>query len=328
MNIAYLDLNEDDLIEDYSSKPDRYGGGRIVCASLLKRLNNCFLFANEKCFDNIDLDKKKNQCIPLDSNTRKAIKNGAPIKNYIQDINKYDIFLHHDTGVYINLEGHNRPRQAVWPVGWREKVHENIRNVLSFDREGQNTIYPKDARIYDIVIGPEFEPFEQRSKENFIFQCSRHNNVYQSIQLAALSNKYKIKTYFSGPIEKDYPLLNYIDNINTFYLGLISQDLKREFFKKAKANVQIQTYPISATLTGKEASSYGVAIIAAPIGGWNNYVQHGVNGFFIKNEEDFINAWRNINSIEQIKCYQLGEKHSEENMFKKVVQALQDIYNS
>jgi len=327
MNIAYLDLNEDDLVEDYSSNPNRYGGGRIVCAALLKRLDNCFLFANSKCFDNIETNKR-NQCISLDLEARKAIKNGAPIKNYIQDLNKYDIFLHHNAGIYINLEGHNKPKQAVWPVGWREKVHEKTKNILMFDQEGQETLYSSDAKIYDIVIGPDFEPFEIRRKEDFIFQCSRHNHVYQSIQLAVLSNKYNIKTYFSGPIEKDYPLLNYINNINTFYVGSISQDLKKDFFKKAKANVQIQTYPISATLTGKEASSYGVAIIAAPIGGWNNYVKHGVNGFFIKNEEDFINAWRNIDYIKQEKCYEIGLKHSEENMFKKVMEALKDIYNN
>lgn len=327
MKIAYLDLNEDDLVEDYSTNPNKYGGGRIIGSSLLERLDNFFLFGNKKCFDNIK-SEKLNQCISLDIEARRAIKNGAPIKNFIENINQYDIFFHHFSNIYLNLEGHNNPKQAVWPVGWREVVHEKTKNILFFDKDGQATTYSNDAKLYDIVIGPKLEPFEERQKENFIFQCSRHNQAYQSIELANLCNKYNIQAYFAGPIEKDYPLLNYINNINTFYIGSISQQLKFDFFKKAKANVQIQTYPISATLTGKEASSYGVPIIAAPIGGWNKYIKHGINGFFIQNENDFINSWNNINIIKQKDCYDSAFVHSEENMFKSVLKALENIINN
>jgi len=327
MNIAYLDLNEDDHFEDYSTTPDKYGGGRIIGAALLNRLDNFFLFANEKCFKNIDKNKIS-QCIPLSLEARQGIKNGEPVKKYIKNIDDYDIFFHHFHYTYLNLEGHKNKKQVVWPIGWREIVHDDARNILLFDREVQETIYNQNAKIYKIVIGPKFEAFEQRRKENFIFQCSKHNNFYQSIEIAILANKYKIKTYFSGPIDPGYELLRYIDNVNTFYLGVISHELKKDFFKKAKANMQIQNYPISATLTGKEASSFGVPILATPIGGWNAYIKHGVNGFFIQNEQDFINAWMNIDNIKQKDCYNLGSIHSEDNMVKLTLEALEDVYKN
>jgi glycosyltransferase involved in cell wall biosynthesis len=327
MKIAYLDLNEDDLIEDYSLNPNKYGGGRIIASTLLDRLNDFHIFGNKECFNNLNEDKRNRQCFSLTLSERQAIKNGAPVKNFIQNINQYDIFFHHFSNISINLDGHKKPKEVVWPVGWSENVNENIKYILFFDKKNQNARYSKYAKVYDIVIGPRFEPFIERKKENFIFQCSRHGNLYQSIELASLCNKYNIKIYFAGPIEQEYDLLKYINNKNSFYIGLISQELKKDFFKKAKANVQIQTYPISATLTGKEASSYGVPILAAPIGGWNDYIKHGINGFFIQNEEDFINAWHNLDIIKQENCYNLGSDHSEEKMFELVVKSLQEIYN-
>jgi glycosyltransferase involved in cell wall biosynthesis len=327
MKIAYLDLNEDDFIEDYSLTPNKYGGGRIIAASLLDKLKDFFIYSNIKSFDNIDFNKK-NQCLGLDLNSRRAIKSGLPLKNYIKNADEYDIFFHHHADVFLNLENCKSQKQAVWPVGWAETVHPKTKNILLFDPEVQAAKYSEFAKIYKIVIGPRFEKFQEYKKEDFIFQCSRHCNEYQSIQLAQLCNKYKINIYFSGPIVSGYPLLEFINNQNSFYLGSISQELKRDFFKKAKANVQIQTYPISATLTGKEAGSYGVPIMASEIGGWKNYIKHGINGFFIKNEEDFINSWNNLHAIKQENCYNLALNHSEDKMVELVVKSLQDIYNN
>jgi len=327
MKIAYLDLNEDDLIEDYSLTPNKYGGGRIIAASLLDKLKDFFIYSNIKSFDNID-DNKKNQCFSLDLNSRRAIKSGLPLKNYIKNADEYDIFFHHHADVFLNLENCKSQKQAVWPVGWAETVHSKTKNILLFDPEVQATKYSEFAKIYKIVIGPRFEKFQEYKKEDFIFQCSRHCNEYQSIQLAQLCNKHNIKIYFAGPIVPGYELLNFIDNKNSFYLGSISQEIKIAFMKKSKFNAQLQTYPISATLTGKECSSYGVSIMASEIGGWKNYIKHGINGFFIRNENDFFNAWENRDKIKQKDCYELGLEHSEENMIALVIQSLTNILNN
>ena len=325
MKIAYFDLNEDDFCEDYSDNPNQYGGGRIVAAGLLDSVGYIDIFGDLKCFTNVK-ESKKHQCFALPSEIKNKIKAGEEIKNLIPNAESYDIFFHHFANRSINLNGLPNSKQVVWPVGWKESVSSKIKNVLLFDFNSE-TRYSPDTKIYKIVIGPKFSPFQEYKKEDFIFQCSRHCQHYSSIQVAEFCNKNNIKAYFAGPIDEGYKLLEEIDNKNTFYLGVISQDLKRELFKKSKANVQIQNYPISVTLTAKEAASYGNMIIKYPNGNddWVSFIEESKNGFFVKNGKEFLDAWSKRNTIKQLDCYSLGKQHSEENMNRLVIEALNKI---
>lgn len=324
MKICYLDINVPDCIEDYSSLPTRYGGGRIIAASLLERLHDFHIYANAACFDNVK-PGKLSQCFTLTNDDRESIKNGAPVKNYIVNADQYDLFFHHFSHVHLNLTGCRSQKQVVWPVGWREPVHPLNKNVMLFDRQNQEPQFMGQPTIYDIIIGPKFELFKAYPKEDIIFQCSRHFSHYQSIIVAQLALKYDIKTYFAGPIENGYPLIDYIDNKTTFYLGVIDSETKRDFYKRAKLNTQFQNYPISATLAGKEASSYGCGILASPIGGWKHFIKDSINGFFIKTEADFIKAWEKRDQLSQKNCYDMGLPHSEENMVNSILHALNNI---
>ena len=324
MNIAYIDMNLDDTVEDYHHSPKRYGGGRIIASALLYRLDTFDIYSNSESFVNIE-ELKKKQCFSLDNFARQKIKNGDNIKKYIPNCDKYDIFFHHFSNVFLNLEGCRSQKQAVWPVGWMEQINPNTKNVLLFDHIGQEPQMSATHKIFEIVIGPKFEEFKEYEKEDIIFQCSRHFHLYQSIAVAQLALKYNIKTYFAGPIENTYPLMDFIDNKNTFYLGVVDSETKQDFYKRAKFNTQFQNYPISATLAGKEASSYGCGILACPVGGWNSFIKEGLNGFFINNEIDFINAWEKRNELKQQNCYNLALPHSEENMINSVLDALKAI---
>jgi hypothetical protein len=49
-------------------------------------------------------------------------------------------------------------------------------------------------------------------------------------------------------IENGYPLMDYIDNKTTFYLGVIDSETKRDFYKRAKLNTRA---PIEGSWCGK-----------------------------------------------------------------------------
>jgi len=317
-------MNFDDTIEDYHHSPKRYGGGRIIASALLYKINSFDIYSNPESFLNVD-ESKQNQCFALNNSSRQAIKNGDSIKKYIPDADKYDIFFHHFSNVHLNLNECRSQKQAVWPVGWRETVHPDSTNVLLFDKLCQEPQMSANHTIFEIVIGPKFETFKEYPKEDIIFQCSRHFSHYQSIIVAQLALKYGIKTYFAGPIENGYPLMDYIDNKTSFYLGVIDSETKRDFYKRAKLNTQFQNYPISATLAGKEAASYGCGILASSIGGWKHFIKDSVNGFFIKTEADFIKAWEKRDELSQKNCYDMGLPHSEENMVNSTLLALKNI---
>lgn len=324
MKIAYIDLNHPDFFEDYSYEPRRYGGGRIIPGPLMEKFNNFFIFSDIRSFSNVRQDKLK-QCRNLDWDARRSIRDGARLKDIIPNAEEYDLFFHANTNIHLNLDGLNA-KQAVWSVGWSETINPLNKNVFFFDEQHQQPIMTAtDHNISKIIIGPRLEPFQEYPKEDLIFQCTRHEKCFQSIEVAQLALKYKIKTVFAGPMQNGYPLPNYIDNITTFYLGQISNAEKISWNKRAKFNTQLQSWPTCATLSAKESLSYGSAIISLPIGGWPDFIKQGVNGFIINSENDFVNAWAARDSISQRNCYATAEEHSEDKMIETLQSAFVGI---
>ncbi|NJO61267.1 MAG: hypothetical protein HC836_24340 [Richelia sp. RM2_1_2] len=328
--ICYVDLNAGDFQEDYSYSPQRYGGGRVLAAALLKNLPQVpdssrpsfHLYARKKALENVQVQDLP-QCFELSQNSQNLIRSGDFLKNHIDEDN-YDIFVSHDPCIWLNTD----KLQATWPIGYREKVHPKHKHVIMFDRVGQESDLPKYCFVYDAVIGPPAPIFKEYIKKDYIFQCSRHLDVFQSIEIAKLCINNKIKCYFAGPIEDGYNLLEFIDNKNTFYLGVIDQETKIKYLQGALFFTQLQTYPIAATLAGKEALLYGVPLLTTPIGGWMRLIHHGINGYFIKNENDFLNAWNNKDCILQKNCYLSCLDHTEEKMIDSFLKAFERILES
>lgn len=324
MKICYLDLNHPDFFEDYSyENPKRYGGGRIVPAPLMANFNNFYIASDIRSFENVN-PNKIGQCRVLPWESRQAIRNGFPVKEIIQDATEYDLFFHANTNIHLNLDGLSA-EQAVWSVGWSETVHPKNTHVMFFDQKNQMPIMNGEHVVHKIIIGPKIEPFQEYQKEDLIFQCTRHERCFQSKEVAELAIRHKIKTVFAGPIQHGYPLP--IDNINTFYLGEISNTDKIAWNKRAKFNTQLQNWPTCATLSAKESLSYGSAIIALPIGGWPDFIKQGVNGFIINNEQEFLNAWNSRNLISQKNCYETALEHSEDKMIETLKSAFYKITN-
>jgi glycosyltransferase involved in cell wall biosynthesis len=322
--IAYIDLNHPDFYEDYSYVPRRYGGGRIIPGPLMEFHQNFHIFSDKRSFENVRADKL-GQCRILDWPARKAIREGAAIKDIIPTASEYDLFFHANTNIHLNLNG-LKAEQVIWSVGWSETINPKNKHVMFFDQEFQQPLlYSNDHIIHKIVIGPKVEPFQEYQKEDLIFQCTRHEKCFQSIEVAQLALKHRIKTVFAGPLQHGYPLPNYIDNLTTFYLGEISNTDKVAWNKKAKFNTQFQSWPTPASLSAKESLAYGSAIIALPIGGWPSFIKQGVNGFIINNEQDFLNAWSARDSIQQKNCHATASEYSEDKMIELLQKAFESI---
>ena len=315
MKIAYIDLNYPDHFEDYSYFPKSYGGGRIVAGPMMEKLDEFYVYSDERSFKNLK-DNKKSQAKVLDWPKREALRNGACVKSIIPEADDYDLFFSHTTNINLNLTNCRSKKYGVWTIGWRETIHQDIGHVICFSQKFQEPIFLGSPNIYHAVIGPKMEPFQEHQKEDMIFQCTRHCDTFQSIQVAQLALKYNIKTVFAGPISDNYSLMNFIDNQKTFYLGCISQEDKIKYNKIAKFHTQFQTYPTCATLSAKESLSYGTPIMATNIGEWSNFIINGLNGFIINNEEDFINAWNSRDQIKQVNCYNNVIRFSEDQMIK------------
>lgn len=327
MKIAYLDLNHPDFFEDYSYSPKRYGGGRIIPGPLMELYNDFIIHSDKRSFENVRPDKL-GQCRILDWPARKAIREGGALKDLIQNAESYDLFFHANTNIHLNLEG-LKAQQLVWSVGWSETLHPENSHVCYFDLKHQQPLLSHNKHIvHHIVIGPKVGPFQEYPKEDLIFQCTRHEKCFQSMEVAQLALKYGIKTVFAGPMQHGYPLPTLIDNKTTFYLGEISNEEKIYWNKRAKFNTQLQSWPTCATLSAKESLSYGSAIICLPIGGWTDFIKQGINGFIINGEQEFINAWAARDTIKQKDCYDTAVEFGEDKMVETLQKAFVSILGS
>lgn len=322
MNILYLDLSSG--FEDYSIEPARYGGGRIFAANAKQVLPNFKILGCEESFNNFNKKDNKDSKIVIERKALKQIISGDPLKDFVKNIDDFDIIVHHSAVTHINV---NKP-QAIWSLGFREQIHPLNKNILLHNSKYQETIFTTPNHIiYDVTTGVPMPKFKEYKKEDFIFSCSNHAPCFQSIKLAQTCKANEIKVIFAGPIAEGYPLLNEIDNKYVFYLGIIKQEEKIKYLKAARFHallyaMQINNLPLSAI----EALSYGCGIICTPSGFLKEIIKNGKNGFMVGNDGEFTQAWEDRLNVSQKFCYDtVKDRYSSEKMIDSFVKAFDHI---
>lgn len=239
IKIAYFDTSAG--MEDYSINPTRYGGSSLLGKWAKELLNrdefDFFIFADEESFRGLGRKRIENNinCIPISRETTTRIKGGEILENHIPGLDYFDMVFHHNVSFKLNFKS-KKIKQVMWcPFGKIEDAHPEIDYVLCF-RKNQKPI-TSNQKIFNFTFGTEVNPLKTfHKKEKFIFQCTRHDEQTNSIEVAENCHKNNILGYFAGPIYYDNPnsFLNLMDNKNCFYLGgEISNETKIDFTQKA-----------------------------------------------------------------------------------------------
>jgi hypothetical protein len=209
------------------------GGGcfsRYAKELLNDQNNQFFVCGHAKSFDNIGENDNQQSLIILSDDKMDKLNNGEHIKNIIEDIDTYDIIVHHRDNFAYNTEG-LKAKQVYWSTFVNHTVHPHNHGALFYSYD-QNPIVFNTTKYYKVKIGTyvprEFIPIQ---KEDYIFICTRHDTVMDTNVILDLCIKNKIKCIVAGPILDNYPLN--IDNKYTFYLGEITNDRKNELSSKA-----------------------------------------------------------------------------------------------
>jgi len=321
MKILYLDLNDDNLIEDYSSNPNKYGGGRVFASAALQKDNKFFIAAGEKCFSNIS---NKNNCIITSEKQRADIVLGKRLKDIIPQSEEFDIFVYHRFDTVLNLEG-LKGKQCCWAVGRDEKINPEMENLLLYDRQNQNSIVSNKTKIYDVTIGVHVPVFQEYQKEKLIFQCTRHEGIFGSIEVAQLCRKYSIPLVLAGPIQNGYPLMQYVDSNLIKYIGIISNSEKAFYYKKAMLTTYLHFWQTPFNLSAIESLSYGTPIMSTRNGFWPKLIKNSINGYIIETEMDFVESINNCLNIKQKDCYNSSLNYSSEKMVESFYSAFNNI---
>lgn len=321
MKIAYIDLNTN-FSELYRSNPDRYGGGRIVGAAFLENTNYFHIYANEGSFKGVREDKL-NQCHVLSQESIAKIRAGDNLENHIPELDNYDLLFSHACGLYLNT--YKERKKLTWSIGWRETCSPLYKDICLFSEYQYPQGYDSNTKFHKVIIGPKIQDFQEYEKEDFIFQCSRHGDIYNSIKIATICNMIPCNLVLAGPIESNCDLLR-LTGKNIIYLGEITEEEKIKNYKKAKLVTQVQNHLGLITLTAKEALAYGCGIICNNYNEWNNLVDRK-NSLFVNSVHSFYKAWKDRDCIKQKDCWDFANLHSEEKMLETFNAAFEKILN-
>jgi len=322
--IAYIDLNYPDFHESYSMNPKSYGGGRIFASAAKELIENFFIFSSEESFKDVSDNENKERCIVISDSDKERLRNGDNAVSVIPRLKDFDVIVHHFANRYINT---NIP-QVVWAVGYGEPIHPQIQHLMLYSRNRQNpTISNRDINIYDVVIGiPIEDKFEESLKDDYIFQCSRHTPTFGSIDVAKFCLDNSIKGIFAGPIDNNYPLLKYVDNKTTFYLGQISEEDKIEYTKKARLCTFLHSWNTPFNLSAITSLSNGTPIVSTNVGFWKDLIVNNYNGFIIDNPEQLIDIWDQSQYISQYNCYEsVKDKYDSIAMVTSFQKAIKEV---
>ncbi len=335
LRIAYFDLFHGKFYEDYSINPKRYGGGPVFARWAKEYWNNSekefYIFGPVKCFENITSNEKQGIYFNLSIEECNLILNKTNIKKIIPNIDYFDIIMHGHTGIAINNLG-CRAVQVHWSgFGRASDGHPLIPYTFVYGPD-LSPFYP-NQKTYPIKIGkPVPKEFIENKKEDYIFQCSRHDESLNSIEVAENCIKYQIMCCFAGPIYGNYPLMNYIDNKYTFYLGQITEEEKLNFTKRSRlATFFFQTGCVF-NQSVIECLACGTPIFYKLIYPNNdptfrNWLQdeikikHNYTGF-VFNGNNFLECYQMARNIDQKKCWEIAKEYSVEEMLRTFGEAI------
>lgn len=320
MKVAYFDFCLNTTIyEDYSLYPNRYGAGRIF-VSYLKQMKDFHIFANSRCFNNLGKYDNKDNChVVTDEQIYRILNGGENVCQVVPELNDFDIFFHRETAYYFNT---GDLKQIVWSAGYQEIINERHIHLLLYNDYQYPLIMNPNTNIIKFQLGKELPSFfMEREKEDYIFQCTRHDPAFNTIAVADFCNIYGVKGIFAGPCYT-YDLMSHIDNVHTFYLGEISEAKKLELTSKARLYTFLHNWNTPFNISALESLSLGTPIVSTHMGFWPSLVQPGVNGFFATNENDLMYAWENAPKLRQSDCYLSALPYNHLSMINSVTEAL------
>lgn len=279
MKVAYFDLGHSK--EQYGIEATKYGGGGAMARYLKEDPEIDFhIFASQEAFKNLSASERVDRCHPLPDSVFNFIKSGYPLSEIIKGLEYFDIIVHAHVCESMNRGALKAP---IVYYSWFDGTAGNPRNdyILLYDE----SFLPKfgEKAKYVTIGKPVPNSYLNVTKEDFVFQCSRHDDHMNSIELAQMCLRENIKAIFAGPIHGGYKLLDYIDNKNTIYLGEITESEKINLCNRCRLFSILYKWSPPFSLSIIEAQGQGAPIYVYNEGPFlSKYLNHGINGFDAK----------------------------------------------
>jgi len=200
--------------------------------------------------------------------------------------------------------------------GWF-KSHINYITISNWG----NIHYKKKWPVIYQTCSPSDVLYQEKKEDYFLF-VSNLTRAFgeKGLQYACkFADKQKIKLLIAGPVGSNLKSLNKMKSLESSfvkYIGSISGQKKVNMISRAKSIF----YPIDKKCKEMggtiivEASFCGTPVISTNTGSIPEYINHGVSGFVCNNENDFINAIKNINKISPKDCLEWAKKKFDQKL--------------
>lgn len=333
LRVAYLDLGFS--AEQYGLQPTRYGGGAVAARYLKEDPEVDFhVFAPAEAFDNVGPTEHRDRCHALPLEVCQWLANGGSLDNVWQGPDKaagfpFDLILHPHTCTSINRGAFRGP--VVHFCGFDGAAGHPRNDYILLYNPTFRAQFGERARY--VTIGkpvPAQCPDKPTvvTERPFVLQVSRHDDHMPSIPVAKACLAAGIKAVFAGPIHNGYPLLDYIDGVNTVYLGEIGEAEKLDLYRRARLVALLAEWDLPFSQTIIEAQGQGTPIYVNQRGPFlNRYLVHGVNGFRADGQlpMDLRDAFDLAVDIDHAQCWRAAKAYDTPVMVESFKRAFQSI---
>jgi glycosyltransferase involved in cell wall biosynthesis len=331
----------------YESVPPKlYGGTERVVSFLTEELvaqgHDVTLFASGDSITKAKLIPACDNALRLCNDCGDQLANHVAMLQMVQDqIETFDVIHYH-------IDYLHYPLSKLYPFPHITTLHGRL-NISDLQRlyrlfsdmpvvsisQAQRRPLPMlnwVGNVYHGLPATLFKPIlEQGNYLAFLGRISPEKRVDRAIEIAIRSGvPLKIaakidkadEEYFEHRIKKlfDHPLIE--------FLGEINEKDKQEFLGNAMALVFPIDWPEPFGLVLIEAMACGTPVIAYKNGSVPEIIQHGRNGFIVKDQNQAVRAVREISTIDRSECRSIFEEcFTSERMAKDYVNVYRKMIN-
>ncbi len=268
----------------------------------------------------------------IDNKSDKTRNNIALITKALQNHN-HDIYHSHFDSLHYSL-AHLTAKPIVCTQHWfptgdialaaRSSSATNIYTipVTRYMEQKDKQLDIKTQRmIYHGIDLSLFAPSLRPILDRFIFigRITPTKGVWEAVQLAKETN---IKLDIIGKVndtDQAYwnTILPFIDGEQIRYFGPMPQEKLVSFLQNAKAFIFPNQHEEAFGQVIIEAEACGTPAIISNIGASVELVKHSETGFVCTSEKDFINAIKDIDTIDRDACRKFAKRFSNIRMFQQ-----------
>jgi len=228
-----------------------------------------------------------------------------------------------NTPMLTTIHGFSSPK--ILPV---YRKYNNTTHYVSISYADRSPDLDYLANIYHGIPVGDY-PFSNREGEYLLALGRIHGDkgVHEAIQVARKGGMpLRIAGIIQDKAYYDHWVAPYVDGVHVVYMGIVSNEKKKELLKGAYALLHMINFDEPFGLTVIEAMATGTPVIAVRRGSMPEVMADGETGWLVSNVEEAVEKLISIKSISRTQCRNWVISHfSSDRMVNEYICAYKEV---